>query len=278
MTTRRQFHIDEDELIQYALGNLPDARLFQMTAHISMCGECRGEVDRMRLALGAFGASVEPHAAEERVEVPAGARERFMRRLQAASAPTEVVSVGEKIPGISLFQRFLSWSHSPIPYQVLSGALAAGMVFFAYDDAMHYHAMRQMIPVVSRFEAQMTRLSDLEQFLQGSNVQEVALHPKPENQRTPEGHALYSSRQGKLVFTASNLAPVPDGKTYELWILPRDGGAPVPAGTFTPGPDGNAAVVYPQIPTGVDAAGFGVTLENAGGSKTPTLPILLSGE
>ncbi len=277
MTTRRQVHIEEDDLIQYALGNLPDARLFQMTAHISMCNECRGEVDRMRVALGAFGTGLEAMT-ETQAPLPAGARERFLNRLQAASAPAETVSVAKKIPGVSLFQRFLNWSHSPVPYQVLSGALAAGMVFFAYDDAMHYHAMRQMIPVVSRFEAQMARLSDLEQFLQGSNVQEVALHPKPENQRTPEGHAIYSSRQGKLVFTASNLAPVPDGKTYELWILPRDGGAPIPAGVFTPGPDGNAAVVYPQIPTGVTAAGFGVTLENAGGSKTPTMPILLSGE
>ncbi len=273
MTTRRQVHIEEEELIQYALGNLPDARLFQMTAHISMCRECRDEVDRMRIALGAYGAGTQSAS-----DLPEGAKGRFMSRVQNDSARLDTPPLVKKMPGISFAQRFLSWSHSPLPYQILSGALAAGMLFFAYDDAMHYHTMRQMIPVVSRFEAQMTRLSDLEQFLQGSSVQEVSLHPKPEGQRTPEGHALYSSRQGKLVFTASNLAPVPDGKTYELWILPRNGGAPVPAGTFTPGPDGNAAVVYPQIPTGVEAAGFGVTLENAGGSKTPTLPILLSGE
>ncbi len=273
MTTRKQVHIEEEDLIQYALGGLPDARLFQMTAHISMCAECRGEVDRIRVALGAFGA-----ATEAQTTLPAGARDRFLNRLQQESAKAEMASVAPKVSGPSFLKRFFAWSQSPLPYQVLSGALAAGMVFFAYDDAMHYHAMRQMVPVVARFEAQMARLSDLEQFLQGSNVQEISLHPKPLNQKTPEGHALYSSSQGKLVFTASNLAPVPNGKVYELWILPRYGGAPIPAGTFTPSPNGNAAVIYPQIPAGVEASGFGVTLEKAGGATTPTMPILLSGE
>ena len=273
MTMRKQVHIQEEDLIQYALGNLPDYRLFQMTAHISMCAECRGEVNRIRVALGAFGA-----ATETQTTLPSGARERFLNRLRQESVKAEAATVALNVSRPSFLKRFFTWTQSPVPYQVLSGALAAGMVFFAYDDAMHYHAMRQMVPVVARFEAQVARLSDLEQFLQGSNIQEVSLRPKPVNQMTPEGHAFYSPQQGKLVFTASNLAPIPNGKAYELWILPRDGSAPIPAGTFTPGPDGNAAIIYPQIPTGVEASGFGVTLENANGATKPTMPILLSGE
>ncbi len=270
MTTRNQVHIEEDDLVQYALGSMPDARLFQLTAHISMCAECRGEVDRLRGAMAAYGATT------ELAELPEGAKDRFMKRLHKESSRAKASSA--EIPASSSARRFFAWTNSPLPFQVISGALAAGMLFFAYDDAMHYHEMRQMIPEVARFEAQSARLSDLEQFLQGNNIQAVSLHPKPVDQTQPEGHALYSSRLGKLVFTASNLAPVPDGKAYELWILPRNGGAPIPAGIFTPGRDGNAAVIYPQIPVGVDAAGFGVTLEKASGSKTPTLPILLSGE
>ena len=272
MTMRKQVHIEEDDLVQYALGNLSDAQLFQMTAHISMCGECRGEVEKIRSTMAAFGATTEMES------LPAGAKDRFMARLQKETAQAEAAMTSTANSKPRRARQLFAWTRSPLPFQILSGALAAGMVFFAYDDAMHYHEMRQMIPKVARFEVQMAKLSDLQQFLQGSNVQSVALHPKPVAKAEPEGHALYSSRMGKLVFTASNLPPVPDGKAYELWILPRDGSAPIPAGTFVPGPTGNAAVVYPQIPAGVDAAGFGVTLEKASGATKPTLPILLSGE
>jgi hypothetical protein len=33
----------------------------------------------------------------------------------------------------------------------------------------------------------------------------------------------------------------------------------------------------PSLPKGIAARGFGVTVENEGGSKTPTLPVILSG-
>uniref|UniRef100_E6PZC3 Regulator of SigK n=1 Tax=mine drainage metagenome TaxID=410659 RepID=E6PZC3_9ZZZZ len=271
MKMRNAVHIQEDDLIEYVMGTLKDAQLFQLTAHISICSQCRNEVASMQNALAGFSA-----ASLQAEELPAGARDRFMMRLSAQAQITD--SKTEKTPNSLLIalKRTFAWMNTPLPYQVLSGALAAGMLFFAYDDAIHYHQIRQMVPVVTRFEAQVTRYSDLEQFLQEGNVQAVSLRPKP-TARTPEGHALYSARTGKLVFTASDLAPVPDGKAYELWILPKNGGAPIPAGVFTPNHEGNAAIIYPQLPANVEAAGFGVTLENAAGSKTPTLPILLSG-
>jgi anti-sigma-K factor RskA len=74
------------------------------------------------------------------------------------------------------------------------------------------------------------------------------------------------------------MPPPPPGKAYELWLLPAAGGPPVPAGVFTPDIQGSAAVVFPDIPVNVQAAGFGVTVEDAAGSKTPTSPIILSGQ
>jgi hypothetical protein len=35
--------------------------------------------------------------------------------------------------------------------------------------------------------------------------------------------------------------------------------------------------MMPQLPKGIAAKGFGVTIENEGGSDTPTLPIVLAG-
>lgn len=93
----------------------------------------------------------------------------------------------------------------------------------------------------------------------------------------PQGHATYVAYKGALIFLASNLEPVATYKTYELWLIPADGRDPIPAGTFRPDARGNASVILPPLPKGIEAKTFGVTLEDEGGSQTPTMPILLAG-
>jgi anti-sigma-K factor RskA len=76
---------------------------------------------------------------------------------------------------------------------------------------------------------------------------------------------------------ATNLKPLPEGKTYELWVIPANGKPPVPAGLFRPDSTGAATLVLPSLPTGIQAKAFGVTIEKASGSDAPTSPIILSG-
>jgi hypothetical protein len=94
----------------------------------------------------------------------------------------------------------------------------------------------------------------------------------------PQGRATYVASKGTLIFLASNLQPLPPLKSYELWLIPAAaGGAPIPAGTFRPDERGNASVILPPLPKGVDAKAFGVTIEDKDGAATPTLPIILVG-
>jgi anti-sigma-K factor RskA len=51
----------------------------------------------------------------------------------------------------------------------------------------------------------------------------------------------------------------------------------MPAGTFRPDERGFASVVLPELPKGVAAKAFGVTVEDAGGSLTPTAPVIMRG-
>jgi len=82
---------------------------------------------------------------------------------------------------------------------------------------------------------------------------------------TPQGKAFYLREKSGLVFVANNLAPLPPGKIYELWLIPRNG-APIAAGLFQPDAKGNATVVNPAgLPAGVEAKTFAVTLEPATG-------------
>ena len=93
----------------------------------------------------------------------------------------------------------------------------------------------------------------------------------------PQARATYVASKGSLIFLATNLEPIESFKTYELWLIPVDGGDPIPAGTFRPDARGNASVILPPLPKGIEAKAFGVTIEDDGGSQTPTMPILLAG-
>ena len=73
------------------------------------------------------------------------------------------------------------------------------------------------------------------------------------------------------------MAPLPANKAYELWVIPANGAPSIPAGTFWPDAAGNASLILPKIPEGVDAKAFGVTIESSEGSPTPTLPIIMAG-
>jgi anti-sigma-K factor RskA len=74
------------------------------------------------------------------------------------------------------------------------------------------------------------------------------------------------------------LRPLPAGRTYELWLVPQPGKAPIPAGLFRPDADRGATVVLPPIPADTQARRFMVTEEPAQGSTTPSLPIVMEGQ
>jgi len=266
------FHISDDDLIQYALGTLKETQLGTMTAHISLCNQCRDELAKIHLDLAALANTV-PLS-----DLPAGARSRFLNRLSSDAAPaSKFAQMRDKNKLYLVSKSFQASLGSPLLLKILSGALAATLIFAVYDDLSHIHQIRRMQPALRRSERDLAQLTELKEFLRGTNAQQVSLHEKPPVTKTPEGHTLYSATTGKLVFTASNMPLPPAGKAYELWILPARGGAPVPAGMFTPDLQGNAAIIFPDIPSNVQAAGFGVTLEKSEGSPTPTSAILISG-
>ena len=72
---------------------------------------------------------------------------------------------------------------------------------------------------------------------------------------------------GDAVLVLDDLEAPPAGKTYQAWVV--EGQTPVSAGTFAAA-DGQAVVPIPMpVPDGAVVA---VTVEDAGGSATPSLP------
>ncbi|WP_263357534.1 anti-sigma factor [Acidicapsa ligni] len=272
MSMQDAVHIPEDDLIQYALGTLPEVQLGNLTAHISLCNQCRDELARIQVELASY-ATVIPQEA-----VPAGARERFLKKLNTDTTESKFTQMRNNNRMFIATKSLHEWLQTPMPLRILSGALAAALLFVAYDDVTHMRQIRQLMPAMARAESQNSELAELKEFLHGNGAQHVSLSPKPVAQKMPEGHVLYAAVSGKLVFTAANLLPIPAGKTYELWLIPANGTPPIPAGLFKPDLQGDAAVIFPSLPTQMQASAFGVTIENEGGATTPTAPIVLSGQ
>jgi hypothetical protein len=90
----------------------------------------------------------------------------------------------------------------------------------------------------------------------------------------PRGRVFLDPKRGVLLL-ASNLPPAPEGKAYEMWVIPK-GQKPVPAGMFQSAPDGTALHVLPG-PVDVSAtAAVAVTLEAAAGAPQPTSTPLIA--
>lgn len=94
----------------------------------------------------------------------------------------------------------------------------------------------------------------------------------------PSGQVSWLASEGALVFVGGGLKPLPVSRSYELWMVPEDSKAPIPAGLFRPNADGSASVVLPPLPANTQARKFMVTMEPAKGSATPSLPIVIQGE
>ncbi|MDQ0690331.1 anti-sigma factor [Arthrobacter sp. W4I7] len=79
---------------------------------------------------------------------------------------------------------------------------------------------------------------------------------------------LVSSSKDALVVKMNGVPAPPEGKVYQMWLIPKDGSAPVSQGLMDA-----EALSKPAVVEGIaSAASLGITVEPVGGSKSPTLP------
>jgi anti-sigma-K factor RskA len=159
--------------------------------------------------------------------------------------------------------------------------IAACLALFA---ALQYNERIAAQQSLAALGAQMNALSadasqsrDIVTTLTAPNSQVVTVMADGTPPAGPCGKVIYTPDNGNLTFIATNLDPLGPYKSYELWLLPADGHAPIPAGTFKPDARGYANILLPQIPKGIPARQFVVTIEDDPGSQTPTMPTVLSG-
>jgi hypothetical protein len=289
-------HIEQEDLALFAMHLLSSDESTGVTTHLEECSACVRSLGEVQGDLAVYAHTVEMHSP------PAAARDRLMKQVarekkeipveqtattatpvQETAAPVDITygrSLGlgrgsyldEEPPKKSFAGRALPW---------VGWAAAAGLAFTAGNLYQQRDALRSIVAQQSSTMSQMTddaaaarRVLDT---MTDTTAKRVTLTTSPVTKPAPQGRATYVASKGALIFIANNMEPLQPAKVYELWLIPANGAAPIPAGTFHPDAGGNASVIMPPLPKGVDAKAFGVTIENEGGATKPTLPIIMVG-
>ncbi len=253
MTVHEQF---AEDLALYALGSLEGEAVGSLEHHLNECAACRQELARLQgdmalLALTTSGPTP-----------PQRARQRLLKAM--AREPRSLRTV---------FIRRRWWTLAPL-FALL--VLAAFAIMLWRENVRQRDRIEALKTDATRNQATFEEAKHLLALLTDPSAMHVTLVAAPSKPQ-PEGKAIYMPHNGALVFMASNLAPLPPEKSYELWLMPMHGEKPVPAGMFKPDPHGNAMVMMPLMAPGVEAKTFAVTIEPEAGSPTPTMPMVMAG-
>ena len=272
-------HIEQEDLALYSMQALTPAESAEVKAHLDTCATCRSVLADMRADVSLIAMTVPQE------ELPEGARQRFAATMAktpqlagtASKAAPKAVPVAGRPPIRHKHKHSsaLGW----FEWAITAAALLVAC-YLGYHDFELQRELDTNREEIAQLSVQAARAQDLQRLMDALSSPQARQVTLTETRGTPQpvGHATYLPKSGALIFVASNLRPVPQSKTYELWLIPVGGKAPIPAGLFRPDAKGSAAVVLPPLPEGVDAKAFGVTVEAAQGASTPTLPIVMSGQ
>lgn len=247
----------KDDLILFAAGALDGADLAEMQEHLPTCAACRAEVESLKADFSTI------RRAAATTPAPAAARVRLLRGVRDKNA-------GQNAPIWSAPK----WVLVPLAASLL---FAIGLMLVARENR---ELRAELTGVKDQFVYMKQERAQAEGILEALRSPEafrVTLSPAAAPSSQPRVDAVYAPRSGRLVVIASQLAPLTDDKTYQLWLLPKTG-APIPAGIFRPDPSGHAVYTLATLETGTPPTGFAVTIEPKLGSATPTMPIVLVGK
>jgi anti-sigma-K factor RskA len=260
-------HNTQEELALYAMQGLPLEESASIREHLQTCLPCRTALAEVGGDLALMGLAVEQQ------ELPAGARARFLQKIAASPVekPHETRAVVTPIALKSTRRGPGFW----VPW-VAAAAMGIATISLAVQNRALNEELHDQLSLVTNLAAQASKAQQVLEVLTAPTAQRVTL-TEGKAPPAPTARATYLPERGGMILLATNLKPLPEGKTYELWVIPANGKAPVPAGLFRPDTIGTATLVLPTLPRGIAAKAFGVTIEDAGGSTAPTSPIILSG-
>jgi len=250
-----------EDLALYALGVLEAGSCVQLEQHLKECPACRSELEALRGDAALLALSVSGPAPPQR------SRQRLLSAIGdiKKEQPVAVRAIPVRRPW---------WSFAPV---FASLVLAVIAILLVRENTNLKQANEQLTAQMIQADKESQKAREIMALITAQDAVHVSL-VSTKTPPAPHIKTIYQPRTGRLVLMASNLDPLPAGKTYELWLIPKSG-APMPAGLFKPDAHGMAMMMpeNPEVPAWTDLKAFAVTVEPEGGTTTPTMPIVLMG-
>jgi anti-sigma-K factor RskA len=267
MTTEHTF---DDVVASYALGALDADERIAFESHLATCPRCQGELAEYRRVVTAIGVGV------DRAPLPEALKARTLAR---ATAPSPRLEAGAGVPEA---RRSWGWLQAAAAVLVIAALTA------------YVAALRSTVNVLSRELASATELAEtLRQELATLKLEHTQLASTVDVLGSPDlvridlrgtspavsatGRAYISLNQG-IVFSVAGLPALPQGRVYQLWLIPPGAPAPISAGLIPVDASGGAQMTA-GLPPGVSAVGTVAVTNEPGpvGSPGPTSTPLLAG-
>jgi anti-sigma-K factor RskA len=224
----------------YVLEAMPEDERGAFEQHLQACAICRDEVEELLPAAHAL-----PMASPQLVPPPE-LKARIMAEVEREAAL--LAQAGESVDQPRARRRrrerrsWLSgWRLAPVAAALLIAGVLAG-VLVARDTPS------------------------------GEEARTVAVTVDPK--RAPDASARLKVADGEAMLVAQGLPAPPDGRVYQVWVMPRGSNTPEPTNAlFYPRTDGSVAAAIPDVSR---AKMVLVTDEPMGGSDEPTRTPLMS--
>ncbi|HEY0072086.1 MAG TPA: anti-sigma factor [Chloroflexia bacterium] len=268
----------EGRLIDYSMGTMSPADAQEFERQLNECRVHVKMADHYTQVVGWMGAAATP------AEPPSGHKVRLMSRIAATpqeqgAAEPDADAVLEPLP----FPPTLQTGPAMTAYSGTSERVEAAPV----TNLEEYRARRAGRPrtlwigAVAAVLALLVIAGWLSSFLGRpylpTGYQVIAVQSQPGGPNTT-AVLFYNPERRDAYFSADGLQVLDAQKVYEMWLLPKGGGNPIPAGIFNAGNSGSA---WHEIQAPADMgqyAGVAVSLENAPGGTVVAGPILLVGQ
>lgn len=267
-------HEDYKEMIPArALSALEAAENRALTEHLSVCAECRKELEVLEETAASLALATPPQEPSPQlrdsilIEIQTELRGNRDKKHHTASAGAQVVPFR---PAPRNAWTYIG-SVGAIAAVVLFLALGGSVIMLWRQNRATQAEVAKLLAQVRASEQQTAQDRDMMQFLTEPGNKLTNLIGTP---AAPNAHAvLVYDESGRAVLLASGLPEAPAGKAYQLWYI--IGTKPFPGKTFTPDRSGNGSL-RDQLPAVArkDAI-FAITLEPEAGVEFPTGAILL---
>jgi anti-sigma-K factor RskA len=240
----------------YVLDALDAAERQEFEALLARSEEARRDVAELKQVVSLLAYAAPPVAPPPALRDRVLAEARRVRPIGTAQKPNE-----------------RRWRASLIaPYLALAASIA-GMVVLGGRYVAERDA-RAALAVASDTLRQALASRDV--IINALLAPEVATLKLSATDRPPSARMYWNRATGQVILATFQLPPAPQGRTYQLWGIPKDG-APVSLGTFDTSPTGEGRHVI-TAPSGLTIAVGAVTEEPAGGSPQPTTTPFLVGQ